>query len=126
MTNEQEKSDLFVVAMKPGEQTLGDRARSRWSQGRGPRGTQAGNACAGLRAGKACPRGSPGYAELLVELRRSSPEVGARCVNYARRDLCGGCPVMGIPTAINMVLTEIDIRIWNPPCQSLSTNRANL
>jgi hypothetical protein len=28
------------------------------------------------------------------------PEVGARCVNYARRDLCGGCPVMGIPTAI--------------------------
>ena len=21
-------------------------------------------------------------------------------MNYARRDLCGGCPVMGIPTAI--------------------------
>jgi len=25
--------------------------------------------------------------------------VGARCVNRARRDLCGGCSAMGIPTA---------------------------
>jgi hypothetical protein len=33
-------------------------------------------------------------------LRRHSPKVGARCANRARRDLCGGCPVTGIPTAI--------------------------
>src|SRR6476619_6986268 len=32
-------------------------------------------------------------------LCRHSPEVGARCVNRARRDLCGGCSVMSIPTA---------------------------
>ena len=32
-------------------------------------------------------------------LRRYSPKVGARCVNRARRDLCGGCSAMGIPTA---------------------------
>ncbi|WP_374710341.1 aminotransferase class III-fold pyridoxal phosphate-dependent enzyme, partial [Paraburkholderia terricola] len=31
---------------------------------------------------------------------RQTPEVGARCPNWARRDLCGGCSVMGIPTAI--------------------------
>jgi len=30
--------------------------------------------------------------------------VGARCVNRARRDLCGGCAVRGIPT----VILEID------------------
>jgi sorbitol-specific phosphotransferase system component IIBC len=33
-------------------------------------------------------------------LRRQIPKVGARCVNCARRDLCGGYPEMGIPTAI--------------------------
>ena len=33
-------------------------------------------------------------------LRRQTPKVGAGCSNRARPDLCGGCPVMGIPTAI--------------------------
>ena len=33
-------------------------------------------------------------------LRRQTPKVGARCVNHARRDLCGGLPVMEVPTAI--------------------------
>ena len=33
-------------------------------------------------------------------LRRQTPKVGAGCSNWARPDLCGGCPVMGIPTAI--------------------------
>ena len=33
-------------------------------------------------------------------LRRQTPEVRAGCSNRARPDLCGGCPVMGIPTAI--------------------------
>jgi hypothetical protein len=28
-----------------------------------------------------------------------TPEVGARCVSSACRDLCGGCRVTGIPTA---------------------------
>ena len=30
----------------------------------------------------------------------SEPEVGAVCLNWARTDLCGGCRVTGIPTAI--------------------------
>ena len=30
---------------------------------------------------------------------RQTPKAGARCVNSARRDLCGGYPVTGIPTA---------------------------
>jgi hypothetical protein len=33
-------------------------------------------------------------------LRRQTPKVGAGCPNRARPDPCGGCPVMGIPTAI--------------------------
>ncbi len=34
-------------------------------------------------------------------LCRQAPKVGARCPNWARRDLCGGCSVMDIPTAIH-------------------------
>src|SRR5215469_8578287 len=33
-------------------------------------------------------------------LRRQTPKVGAGCSNWARPDLRGGCPAMGIPTAI--------------------------
>ena len=33
-------------------------------------------------------------------LCRQSPEVGAVCPNRARTDLCGGCAVTGIPTAM--------------------------
>src|ERR1700694_2677375 len=34
-------------------------------------------------------------------LRRQTSKVGAGCGNAARPVLCGGCPVMGIPTAIS-------------------------
>ncbi|RDJ98086.1 hypothetical protein DN412_41545 [Cupriavidus lacunae] len=34
---------------------------------------------------------------------RQTPKVGARCPNWARRDLCGGCSVMSIPTAIQAI-----------------------
>ena len=37
-------------------------------------------------------------------LRRQAPAVGAVCPNRARTDLCGGCPAMGIPTAIGSFL----------------------
>src|SRR5215467_12333329 len=33
-------------------------------------------------------------------LRRQTPKVGAGCSNWARPDPRGGCPAMGIPTAI--------------------------
>ena len=33
-------------------------------------------------------------------LCRQTPKVGAECSNWARSDLCGGCPVTGIPTVI--------------------------
>ena len=34
------------------------------------------------------------------EARRQTSEVGAVCRKAARTDLCGGRPVMGVPTAI--------------------------
>ena len=76
--------------------TTGDRPRSWWSKGRGPRGTRARTARAGLRTGQACHRGWTAYGMF----RRQTPKVGAECPNWARSDLCGGRSVMGVPTAI--------------------------
>jgi RNA-directed DNA polymerase len=42
-------------------------------------------------------------------LCRQTPEVGARCANRARRVLCGGRPVMGVPTAI---INRADSALW--------------
>jgi hypothetical protein len=42
-------------------------------------------------------------------LRRKIPNMGARCVNHARRDLCG-CSAMSIPTAISF------LNIHGQPC----------
>ena len=37
----------------------------------------------------------------------SNTQGGAGCANRARRDPCGGCPVMGIPTAIAAVVFSV-------------------
>ena len=34
-----------------------------------------------------------------ADLPSTPPKVGAECLNWARSDLCGGRPVMGVPTA---------------------------
>jgi hypothetical protein len=48
-------------------------------------------------------------------LRRQIPKVGARCVNHARRDLCGGCSAMSIPTAIDQALPPSRFEpLWRP------------
>jgi hypothetical protein len=33
------------------------------------------------------------------DLPSIKPKVGAECLNWARSDLCGGRPAMGVPTA---------------------------
>jgi hypothetical protein len=52
MKHGQEKSDLFIIALKPTNKPGRDWGRSWWSQGRGPRGTWESNTrtghCAGL------------------------------------------------------------------------------
>ena len=49
-----------------------------------------------------------------------SPEAGARCGSAARRDLCGGCRVTGIPTAtvqrVEYEGMKIHIQMVYEPC----------
>src|SRR3954466_13042559 len=47
---------------------------------------------------------------------RQSPKVEARCVNRARRDLCGGRSVMSVPTAIvkNTVAVGVSRMVLRP------------
>ena len=91
-----EKSDPAVVAMKPAKsaaQAAGELVERR----AGAKGKAEQVARTGHRAGHAC-------ISNLLRLRHaytlpSSPEVGARCLNWARRVLCGGRTVTCVPTA---------------------------
>jgi hypothetical protein len=49
---------------------------------------------------KLCPKRTPAYAGPLTAATRHRLAIRTVCGNSARTDLCGGCPVMGIPTAI--------------------------
>jgi hypothetical protein len=46
------------------------------------------------------------------EASRQSSEVGAVCRKAARTVLCGGRPVMGVPTAIDEQATCFDLICW--------------
>src|SRR4029077_6166777 len=60
--------------------------RSRWSEGRGPRGIRTSKARTGLRTRLACHRRGSVYGTLC----RHTPEAGAVCGKAARTDLGGG------------------------------------
>src|SRR3954464_2393875 len=66
--------------------------RSRWSEGRGPRGIRTSKARTGLRTRLACHRRWSVYGNLC----RHTPEAGAVCGKAARTELGGGramkCP----------------------------------
>ena len=66
MMHEREKSDPAIGAGKPtnkADATLSPMLRSRWSKGRGPRGTRASKARTGRRVGSACHRRSIAYGK---------------------------------------------------------------
>ena len=96
MMHGREKSDPAVVAMKPAKsaaQAAGELVERR----AGAKGKAEQVARTGHRAGHAC-------ISNLLRLRHaytlpSSPEVGARCLNWARRVLCGGRTATCVPTA---------------------------
>jgi hypothetical protein len=102
MKHGQEKSDPSTVAEKPA-----NKPRQPGAESAEPREGTEGNTgkqhtyrtLAGLNVSQRldCVR------EAARGIRRSPPEVGARCVNHARRDLCGGHPAMDVPTAIGTV-----------------------
>ena len=95
MMHGHEKSDLVISSCEAGEQSeesslrrrlRGRSQRSRWSEGRGPRGIRTGKARTGLRTRLACHRRWSVYGNLC----RHTPEVGAVCGKAARTVLCGG------------------------------------
>ena len=70
-----------------------------------PRAGTQGNTATATHAPDSAPgQRAPGVGRCTQSaergLCRQTPKLGAGCVNCARPDLCGGCPAMGIPTAI--------------------------
>src|SRR5260370_5728593 len=89
MKHGQEKSDLFIVALKPankpgqlGAELVEPRERTKGNMGEQHtcRTLRRVNVSQRLDCVRVAARGIP----------RLPPEVGAPCVNHARRDLCGG------------------------------------
>src|SRR6516162_7834631 len=78
MMHGREKSDLAIVAMKPANKRTsplrrhlqGQAQRSRWSEGRGPRGMRTSKARTGLRARLACHRRWSVYGKQLPSYTR--------------------------------------------------------
>ena len=71
MMHGHEKSDSAIVAMKPRTKPS-DPPRSRWSEGRGPRGMRASKARAGRRTGKACPRRWSAYGRAARQRKKET------------------------------------------------------
>ena len=83
-----------IVAMKPANKAERSAAESeeRRAEAKGNAGQQS--------TFRAQNRADASQAlERIRQSRRHSPEVGAVCGKAARTDLCGGRPVMGVPTA---------------------------
>ena len=109
MKHGQEKSDLFIVAMKPankpgrlGAELAEPRERTEGNTGEQHTRRTLSRVSVSQRLDRV--RGAAG------ELLRYSLKVGARCVNHARRDLCGGCSAMSIPTAIGAAVGALKQR----------------
>ena len=98
MMNELEKSDSSIVAEKPTNKQ-GQPSAEPVERREGTEGNSGETRMRGTQSREACCRDSNEYGRQCFALP-SLPKVGARCVNCARRDLCGGCSVRSIPTAI--------------------------
>ncbi len=95
-----EKSDSAIRTRKPANKA-GRPAAERVEQRAGTKGNAG-------QPGTQRTQGRASGSQWLDRVRqvagtgfyRPAPAVGAVCSNRARTDLCGGCPVTGIPTAI--------------------------
>jgi len=89
MMNEPRSSDLAKVAGKPTNKAGVERRRSRWSQGRGPRGTRTSKARTGRSAGPACHRRGARAPSSKVRSKNGS----LRCSTISTL-ICCGCRSM--------------------------------
>ena len=107
MMHGREKSDSAIVAVKPANKA-GRPLRSRWSEGRGPRGMRASKARAGHRTGKACHRRWTAYGKsqrqrkkerftaLFHHISIDLLEAGVLRTQGERRARCGWADVEGL------------------------------
>jgi len=95
MMNGPEKSDSAIRAVKPANKAAS--AAAEWAEQRA--GTKGNTGQPHTRRTQSRDSVSQGL-DRVRRVCRQTPEVGAVCPNWARTDLCGGCPVTGIPTAI--------------------------
>ena len=105
MMHEREKSDLRIVAKKPANKP-GQPGAESVERRQGAEGNMEEPRTRRTPSRESVPRGLARVRQAATPLCRHSPEVGARCANRARRDLCGGCWVTGIPTAIPIYLPD--------------------
>ena len=94
--HDSEKSDSAIVAVKPP-----NKAGLPVAEAVEPRAGAKGNADQqSTHRTQSRKRVTQALSRVRHVLRRQTPKVGAGCSNWARPDPCGGCPAMGIPTAI--------------------------
>ena len=99
MMHEPEKSDSAIVATKAANKA-GQPVAELVERRAGTGGTRTSKARAGHRTGRTCHRRWVACGKLQrYAASRQILSVGAGCLNWARPDLCGGRPVMAVPTA---------------------------
>ena len=119
MMHGHEKSDLVIVAMKPANKAKesplrrrlrGRSQRSRWSEGRGPR---------GIRTSKHVLDTEPARVtqalERIRQLCRHTPEAGAVCGKAARTDLGGGRAMKCTSLPLRRDRFEKSLKLENAP-----------
>ena len=94
--HDSEKSDSAIVAVKPPNKA-GQPVAEAVERRAGTKGNADQQSTYRTQSRK---RVIQALSRVRHVLRRQTPKVGAGCSNWARPDPCGGCPVMGIPTAI--------------------------
>lgn len=99
MMHDLEKSDLSTRAKKPTNKQ-GQPSAEPVERREGAEGNSGETHMRRTQSRGSVPQGLDRVQQAAYSPCRQSPKVGARCVNCARRDLCGGCSVRSIPTAI--------------------------
>src|ERR1700738_3637712 len=94
-----EKSHSAVVAAKPPNKA-GPPAAEAVEPRAGAKGNADQQSTHRTQSRKRVTQALSRARKAAAALRRQTPKVGAGCSSRARPDLCGGRPVMGIPTAI--------------------------
>ena len=89
MMNELEKSDSFIVAVKPTNKQ-GQPSAEPVERREGTKGNSGETRIRRTLSRGSVPQGLDRVRQVAYSTCRHSPKVGARCVNCARRDLCGG------------------------------------